>query len=225
MLLQQVRAVHPRGHHEWERVVANYNQLTGEDADYDRLKEKFFKLVRTVKPTGRNTKPTHVTLAQEINAEIEGRVYAGLGDGENDDDAIDRAALHLSLSNDEKDEKEEAAPLSPPASSSSSPPPRPPPSSDVVVRRVHHSFPSDRTSSSKRAKPNAEVTEVVQALSATLSTAISAQMEQTRVEAKLAREQMALQQQQLTMQRELMTAQLLQQQQSMAALITALANK
>ena len=80
-LLEQVRAVLPRGHHEWEKVVANYNALMSESADYNRLKDKFFKLVRTVKPTGKNTKPSHIQQAQEISAEIEARVHGGLAMG------------------------------------------------------------------------------------------------------------------------------------------------
>ena len=141
-LLEQVRAVLPRGHHEWEKVVANYNALMSESADYNRLKDKFFKLVRTVKPTGKNTKPSHIQQAQEISAEIEARVHGGLGDGEDDDDAVDRAAQQLALSGDEGEEKEEAvmAPSPSSAASSSSP-------SSPSMRRSIQSFPSERTSS------------------------------------------------------------------------------
>ncbi len=188
--------------------MSNYNSLTGESADYNRLKDKFFKLVRTVKPTGKNTKPAHVQLAQEINEEIESKVHGGQGDCDGDEDAIDRA-MHLSmaLSGEEGDEKEEAAPDGvEPSSSSSSPS-----SSSSSLRRT---FPSERNTI-KRARPNAEVTEAVQALSSSLSVAISAQMEQGREDAKLAREQMAMQQQQ-------MQAQLLQQQQQMSQLIAAI---
>jgi hypothetical protein len=196
VLLDQVKAVLPRGHYEWEKVVGNYNTLTGESADYDRLHDKFFKLVRTVKPTGKNTKPTHVTRAQEISAEIDGSVYGGLGDEEEKEDNIDRAMQ--ALLSEEEEQKDVAAsdPPSPrrassPSSSSSSPSPVPSLSSSSPVsgpRSPLNAFPSERATV-KKSKSGSDMAEAVQALSTTFNTAIAAQMEASREEAKLAREQ------------------------------------
>jgi hypothetical protein len=202
ILLDQVKAVLPRGHYEWEKVVGNYNTLTGESADYDRLHDRFFKLVRTLKPTGKNTKPTHVTRAQEISAEIDGRVYGGLGDGEEKEDVIDRAMQEV-LS--EEEEQKDVAASCPPSprrasspSSSSSPSPVSSLSSSSPVsgpRSPLNAFPSERATI-KKSKSGSEMAEAVQALSTTLNSAIAAQMEASREEAKLAREQMAQNQKQ-----------------------------
>ena len=224
LLLDQVRAVLPRGHQEWEKVVLNYNQLTGESADYDRLHGKFIKLARTVKPTGKHTKPTDVHRAQPIIRDIEARVEAGLGDGEDgDEDAIDGAAMQqLSLAPaaaapasaraSAPAPAPAPAPARAPASRSPSPPTSSSSSSSSSPRpgsRPHlRSFPSDRQQS-KKSRPGSDVIEALHVLGTSMVTAINAQMEQSREETKLAREQMAVQQQQMTQQMALQQQQMM----------------
>ena len=58
-LLIEGRAALPRGQQEWDKVAAAYNRQTGETADAARLKDKFNKLVSTIKPTGRYKAHTH----------------------------------------------------------------------------------------------------------------------------------------------------------------------
>ena len=114
-----MQALRPRGHYDWEKVVVNYNRLTGESANYDRLHDRFWTLARTKKPTGKHTKPSHVQRAHEILDMIDARVFSGINDGDDSGDAIDHAAAALHL--DEEEGKEEQAHAS--AASSTSPPP------------------------------------------------------------------------------------------------------
>jgi hypothetical protein len=250
-LLDQVRAVLPRGRHEWDKVVANYNQLTQESADCERLKEKFFKLVRTVKPTGRNTKPDHVTRAQEINDTIEAKVHGAVADGHEEDsvDAVDLAErLALSDGKEEKSSQPSSSsssdPLAPssfslslfhPSSSLPSPSTSSSSSSSAPATRVKpRVFPSER--SNKRLKGGSDVVEAVQSLSTTLSTAISAQLEQSRsqmqqsreaaqLEREQSREEAKLAREQASQEAKLAREQMAIQQQSLTALIAALVAK
>ena len=219
ILLGQVRAVLPRGHHEWEQVVSNYNALTGESADYERLHGKFFKLIRTVKPTGKNTKPTHVHTAQQINDEIEAHVFGGEA-GEADDDAIDAAAMQMEQEVEREEEKADGAVSISPAPSSSSSPASSrsssPPSASFIRSRDLHSFPSDRQQNKK--PKGGELVDAMQALGAQLSSVVAAQMEVAREEAKLAREQMREE-------AKLTREQAAQQQLAMVQLIAAMSKK
>jgi hypothetical protein len=149
-----------------------------------------------------------VIRARQLNTKIEARLPGmpppsppdSEPDAEHDDDA---AALTLSLSA-QREEKE-----APPASSA-----RPSSSSPALSPSQAHLFPSAQSGSNKRAREDAGLAEAVQSLATTLSTAISAQLEQWREERKLAREQMVIQQQQMAT-----------QQQQMRQLIAALAGR
>jgi hypothetical protein len=215
-LLDQVQAILPRGQQEWNRVVENYNRVTGESADYDRVHDKFFRLAHTKKPTGKNTKPSYITRAQKLLADIEGRALAA--DDEEEVEPFDcPPAMSLSDQSDEK-AAPSPSPLSIPsrASSPSQSSSSPSHSSSSSPTSQQRSFPSDRNNK-KRARTSAEpeVAEAMETLGSALTTAISAQLEQSREEGRLAREQMAQQQQQMAQQQMLMQQQMQMQQQQM----------
>ena len=50
-MLQQVRAVLPRGADEWKKVVSNYNALQGSSCNLDRIRDKFNKMAKSKKLT------------------------------------------------------------------------------------------------------------------------------------------------------------------------------
>ena len=77
MLLEQVAGVLPRGHQEWEKVTRNYNLIADEASDQERIKNKFFSLAGTRKPTGKHTKPEQITRAVHISSLIDEKVFAG----------------------------------------------------------------------------------------------------------------------------------------------------
>lgn len=233
-LLDEVEAVLPRGHYEWEKVVRNYNARTSEGADYDRLRNKFLNLYRAKKPTGKHTMPAHIVRAKRIADAIEQRVSGGVADGENDHDAdaidvaasesleegqVETASLHSvdscsSLSSLSSSSSSSSSSFSSLASAKTP--------STAAASASSSAFPSDRTAGRKRQKISSDIGAAADSLSASLSGVMLAQMRMQEEYVKLAREQF---QEEVRLVREQMAIDRERANQQFAALLAAVTGK
>lgn len=93
VLLDKVQAVLPRGVRDWDLVTSQYNHAAADNADIDRVRNKFLSLTSVKKPTGKHTRPDHVSRALMLAEQMaRGGSGGGGGGGVQLDEIEDEAA-------------------------------------------------------------------------------------------------------------------------------------
>ena len=217
LLLDQVEAMLPRGNREWETVINRFNLLAQQGFSVERVRNKFFSLMGTKKPTRENTRPDQITRTLKIADMIDAKSFGGTAGGSNNycsEDEMDAVDLSQQTEYSALLTKRSTSLSSLPSlsssasdlhtpslcsSSSSSPPSKPNPSTSLPP------FTSGRNGSMKRPKhssyPVPDVLGAAHVLGQQLTEAIT---KMTDTKAQVQREALELQRQEMQLRRDVL---------------------